>query len=350
MEVSILKVAGLLNGRIDREGDVLLHGFAGIEEADEGQLTFLANPAYENHLYTTRASAVLVADGFTPGGPLPNGTRLIHVEDPYAAMARLMQEFGTPSTSTREDARIHPSAIVDETAVIGNGVQIGPLCHVGKGSRIGHGCRLLPGSMVGSDVTLGPQCTLGMRSTVGDKCILGMGCILQTGAIIGADGFGFAPTEEGYEKIPQMGNVVIGEGCEIGAGTTIDRATLGSTVLGDGVKLDNLIQVAHNVRIGAHTVIAAQTGIAGSTEIGAHCMIGGQVGINGHIRIADRTRIAAKSGITASITTEGQVLQGNPALPIQKHRAMQLALRKLAREFSHREAGDRLKATAGEGR
>ncbi len=350
MEVSIHTVAGLLNGRIDREGDVLIHGFAGIEDANPGQLTFLANPAYENHLYTTRASAVLVSDAFTPSSPLPQGIRLIRVEDPYSAMARLMQEFGTPASTPQEDTRIHPSAIVHETASIGKGVQIEAFCHVGQGSQIGDGCRLLPGSMIGSNVSMGTRCTLGMRSIIGNHCVLGDGCILQAGANIGADGFGFAPTDEGYEKIPQLGNVVIGNGCEIGAGTTIDRATLGSTVLGDGVKLDNLIQVAHNVRIGSNTVIAAQTGIAGSTEIGEHCMIGGQVGINGHIRIAGHTRIAAKSGITASITTEGQVLQGNPALPIRKHRIMQLALRKLAREFSQKKAGDPLRAAAAEDR
>ncbi len=173
-----------------------------------------------------------------------------------------------------------------------------------------------------------------MRSVIGDKCTVGDQCILQIGATIGADGFGFAPTDAGFEKIPQLGNVTIAAGCEIGANTTIDRATLGSTILDEGVKLDNLIQVAHNVRIGKHTVIAAQTGIAGSTEIGAHCMIGGQVGINGHIKISDGTKVAAKSGITASITTPHQVLQGNPAQPIRKHQLMQLALRKLANEFT----------------
>ena len=209
---------------------------------------------------------------------------------------------------------------------------------------LGKGVVLKAGSVVGEQCSVGAHSILGMRSVLGDGCILGEGCILQIGAIIGADGFGFAPTESGYEKIPQVGNVTIGDGAEIGAGTTIDRATMGSTIIGKGVKLDNLIQVAHNVRIGDHTVIAAQTGIAGSTEIGAHCMIGGQVGINGHIKIADHTRIAAKSGITASITTPNQVLQGNPALPIRKHQEMQLALRKLAREFNRKSTSSRVGA------
>jgi len=349
MEVSILEVADLLNGRVEGAPEGMLSGFAGIEEAGSGQLTFLANPAYEGHLYTTRASAVLVASDFSPASPLGAGTHLIRVEDPYAAMAKLMQAYGGAEES-QEEQHIHPSAVVAASAVIGQGVSIGPLCHVGENSHIEAGSVLQAGCLIGSDVRIGERCRLGMRSTVGDGCIMGADCVLQTGATIGADGFGFAPTEAGYEKIPQLGNVVIGRGCEIGAGTTIDRATLGSTVLGEGVKLDNLIQVAHNVRIGDHTVIAAQTGIAGSTEIGARCMIGGQVGINGHIRIADDTKIAAKSGITASVTSAGQVLQGNPALPIAKHQQIQLALRKLAREFTRNNDRQRTGAAAAENR
>lgn len=345
MEVSIAEVAELLNGRCDGGQHGVLSGFAGIEEANEGDLTFLANPAYELHIYSTRASAVLVSEQFEPNAPLQAGTSLIRVEDPYAAMAKLMQRFGTDTErTTSEDRRIHPSAVVADSASIGEGVSIGPLCHVGEGSMLGKGVVLKAGSVVGEQCSVGAHSILGMRSVLGDGCILGEGCILQIGAIIGADGFGFAPTESGYEKIPQVGNVTIGDGAEIGAGTTIDRATMGSTIIGKGVKLDNLIQVAHNVRIGDHTVIAAQTGIAGSTEIGAHCMIGGQVGINGHIKIADHTRIAAKSGITASITTPNQVLQGNPALPIRKHQEMQLALRKLAREFNRKSTSSRVGA------
>ncbi len=340
MEVSIAEIAELLNGRCDGAQNGVLSGFSGIQEAAEGDLTFLANPAYELHLYSTRASAVLVSDQFKPTAPLREGTQLIRVDDPYAAMAKLMQRFGVDAPAQPGvETHIHPSAVIDESANIAPGVTIGPLCSVGKDSVIATGATLKAGSAVGEHCRIGANSILGMRSVLGDRCILGEGCILQTGAIIGSDGFGFAPTDSGYEKIPQMGNVVVGTRCEIGAGTTIDRATLGSTVIGDGVKLDNLIQVAHNVRIGNHTVIAAQTGIAGSTEIGAHCMIGGQVGINGHIKIADHTRIAAKSGITASITTPNQVLQGNPALPIRKHQQMQLALRKLAREFNRSASG-----------
>lgn len=351
MEISIAEVVNLLDGATDANPEQMLHGFAGIEDAQQGQMTFLANPAYEQHIYMTRASAVLVSRNFEPSSPLNEGTHLIRVEDPYAAMAILMQaqqeaqaKVESPTTS------IHPSAVIADSATIGKGVHIGPLCHVGENSVIAEGCRLQPGSFVGDDCILGAGTIMGVHSVLGNGCSTGAHCILQTGAIIGSDGFGFAPTHDGYEKIPQVGNVTLGEGCEIGAGTTIDRATMGTTVIGAGVKLDNLIQIAHNVRIGDHTVIAAQTGIAGSTEIGAHCMIGGQVGINGHIKIADHTRIAAKSGITASITTPGQVLQGNPALPIRKHQEMQLALRKLAREFNaRRDSGKRAEPSMASG-
>ncbi|MCH1582043.1 MAG: UDP-3-O-(3-hydroxymyristoyl)glucosamine N-acyltransferase [Flavobacteriales bacterium] len=339
MEVTTLDVAHLLDGLMEDVPAQKLSGFSGIEDAAVGDLTFLANPSYEAHLYTTNATAVLVSKGFVPTAPLKAGTQLIRVDDPYAAMAKLMQAYGNQEAAQPQETFIHPSAVVAETAQIEAGVHIGPLCTVGANSQLGAGTRMLAGSMVGKGCHIGKAVTLGMRSVVADQCTIGDHCTLQIGAIIGADGFGFAPTDEGYEKIPQLGTVTLGPGCEIGAGTTIDRATLGETVLGKGVKLDNLIQVAHNVRIGDHTVIAAQTGIAGSTSIGAHCMIGGQVGINGHIQIADGTKIAAKSGITASIKATGQVMQGNPAQPIKQHQRMQLALRKLAKEFTRNSQG-----------
>lgn len=335
MEVSILEVTHLLNGKTDKVPAGKLSGFSGIEDAGEGDLTFLANPSYEGHIYTTRASAVLVSEDFVPSAPLLSGLCLIRVEDPYAAMAKLMQEFGrAEGKRPRVEPEVHPSAVLAQGVELGAGVVIGPLCSVGENTRIGEGTLMQAGSIVGAQCDIGADCRIGIKAIVGNDCRLGNRCTLQSGAIIGADGFGFAPTDNGYEKIPQMGNVILGDDCEIGAGTTIDRATLGSTELGNGVKLDNLIQIAHNVRIGDHTVIAAQTGVAGSTSIGAHCMIGGQVGINGHIKIADRSRIAAKSGISASITTPGQVLQGNPAQPIRQHQQMQLALRKLAKAFN----------------
>ncbi len=334
MEVTTLDVANLLDGQLDDVPTQALSGFAGIEDASKGDLTFLANLAYEGHLYTTGATAVLVSKEFVPSAPVQPGTCLIRVEDPYAAMAKLMQAYGDEAALHTDRTQIHASAVVADSAVIGEGVTIGAHAYVGANSTVGNGTKMMVGAIVGDHCTVGEQVVLGVRSVVGDKCTIGDRCILQTGATIGADGFGFAPTESGFEKIPQLGNVTIAAGCEIGAGTTIDRATLGSTVLDEGVKLDNLIQVAHNVRIGKHTVIAAQTGIAGSTEIGAHCMIGGQVGINGHIKIARGTKIAAKSGITASITLPDQVFQGNPAQPIRKHQHMQLALRKLAKEFT----------------
>ena len=339
MEVTTLDVANLLDGQLDDVPNQSLSGFAGIEDAAKGDLTFLANLAYEGHLYTTGASAVLVSKEFVPSAPMQPGTCLIRVEDPYAAMAKLMQAYGTSAGEQPGPTQVHSSAVVEDSAEIGDGVIIGAHCYVGAHSKVGNGTKMMTGSIVGDHCTVGAEVLLGVHSVIGNKCTVGDKCILQTGATIGADGFGFAPTDSGFEKIPQLGNVTIAAGCEIGAGTTIDRATLGSTILDEGVKLDNLIQVAHNVRIGKHTVIAAQTGIAGSTEIGAHCMIGGQVGINGHIKIADGTKVAAKSGITASITDPHQVLQGNPAQPIRKHQHMQLAIRKLAKEFTRHGKG-----------
>lgn len=338
MEVHIQEVAALLEGRIEGECNGTLTGFAGIEEASSGQLTFLSNPSYEPFLYETVASAVLVSEELELTRPIQQGTALIRVADPYAAMAKLMQAFHPGAPAENASTEIHPSAVVHDSATLGAGVHIGPLCHVGAGAVLGDGTRLEAGSLVADNVHVGARCIVGMRSILGKDCRIGNDCTLQAGVIIGADGFGFAPTAEGYEKVPQIGNVILGDGCEIGAGTTIDRATLGSTLLGDGVKLDNLIQVAHNVTIGDHTVIAAQTGIAGSTTIGSDCMIGGQVGINGHIRIANGTKVAAKSGITASVTQEGQTLQGNPAVPIQQHRRVQVVLRQLVREFQSRTA------------
>ena len=339
MEATIQDVANLIDGRIEGAPNQVLHGFAGIEEAKEGQLTFLANPAYEPHLYTTKASAVLIAAQHQLTAPLCEGTSLIRVNDPYAAMAKLMQTFASDGRDEEKlENDIHPTAVVHPTATLGQGITLSALCFVGEGAVIGDRVHLAPGAMVDENSEIGANCALGIRSVVGKSCILGARCILQVGATIGADGFGFAPTGKGYEKVPQLGNVVLGDNCEIGAGTSIDRATLGSTVLGQGVKLDNLIQVGHNVQIGDHTVIAAQTGIAGSTSIGSHCMIGGQVGINGHIHVASGTKVAAKSGISASVNRENQVLQGNPAQPIRQHQRIQLALRRLAREFDSKKS------------
>lgn len=333
MEVNIDDVVALLGGRIEGASDIALTGFAGIEDAGLGELTFLANPAYEAQLYKTTASAVLVSESLKLSGPVNSGTTLIRVDDPYAAMAKLMQAFSPKSGDRDPKLLVDPTAVIHRGAKIGTGVKVGALSHIGAGAVIDKNSTIEAGVIVGQQAKLGEGCQIGPRSIIGRDCILGNGCILQAGAIVGADGFGFAPTDSGYEKIPQLGNVILGDDCEVGAGTTIDRATLGSTVLGKGVKLDNLIQVAHNVRIGDHTVIAAQTGIAGSTTIGERCMIGGQVGINGHIHIADGSKIAAKSGITASVIKPNQTLQGNPARPIKEHQRTQLALRNIIRNF-----------------
>lgn len=311
-------------------GAAMLHRVGRIESAGVGELTFLANPDYEGFIYTTGATAAIVGEDFRPSRPLPVGLTLIRVPDPYAAFGRIL-ELAEPAPN--RPPGIHPTAVIDPTARIGSGCAIGPHAVVEAGATVGDGADLRAHTYIGCDAHVGARTVLHVGVHIGDRCEVGADCILQPHAVIGADGFGFAPQADGaYRKVPQTGNVIVGDRCEIGAATTIDRATLGSTRIGNGVKLDNQIQVGHNVTIGDHTVIAAQTGIAGSTTIGARCMIGGQVGIAGHIRIADGVRIGAQSGISASLLKPDTDHQGTPSLPIDKYQTQQLHLRALLRE------------------
>ena len=330
MQRTAAELAELLEGTIEGDGAAAVNQLSKIEEGVKGGVTFLANMAYEGHLYTTGASVAVVARDFNPAQRLPDQLTLIRVADPYAAFGRLLELVQEESD---REVGIHPSAVIDDSAELGAGCSIGPFVVVEAGSRIGTGTELRAHAHIGRNVRIGERCVIHAGAHVLDRCVIGRECVLHPRAVIGSDGFGFAPQEDDtYKKVPQTGIVIVGDFCEIGAGTTIDRATLGATRLGDGVKLDNLIQIGHNVTIGAHTVIAAQTGIAGSTHIGSHCMIGGQVGIAGHLRIADGVRIAAQTGIAASITRENAIYQGTPALPIKDFQKQQLTLRKTTRE------------------
>jgi UDP-3-O-[3-hydroxymyristoyl] glucosamine N-acyltransferase len=330
MQRTAAELAEFLGGTLEGNGDVKVHALTKIEEGVTGGLTFLANLDYEGYIYTTQASVAIVGKSFQPSQDLPSHLSIIRVNEPYAAFGRLLELV---SNLEERPLGIHPSAIVDPGAVIGENCRIAAFVVIEAGARIGSGCDIRSHSYIGRNASVGEDCTLHASTQIMDGCIVGKSCILHPRVIIGSDGFGFAPqNDSSYRKVPQTGNVIVGDHCEIGAGTTIDRATLGSTRLEEGVKLDNLIQVAHNVTIGAHTVIAAQTGIAGSTHIGAHCLIGGQVGIAGHIRIADGVRIAAQSGVSASITREDGTYQGTPAMPIKDFQKQQLALRKVTRE------------------
>ena len=291
MEFTAKQIADFIGGRVEGNEQATVHTFAKIEEGKEGAITFLSNPKYTQYIYETKASIVLVNNDLQLEKPV--SATLIRVENAYECVAKLMQMY---AAALPKKTGVDPLAFVAASAQIGKDVYIGPFTYVGEGVKIGDGTRIFPnvtiydGSQIGSNVTI------------------------HAGAVIGADGFGFAPNQEGYEKIPQLGIVIIEDDVEIGANTCVDRSTMGHTVIHKGVKLDNLIQVAHNCEIGENTVMSAQVGMAGSTKIGAWCMVGGQAGFSGHIRIADKTFIGAQSGVISNTKGNGEQLIGAPAI------------------------------------
>ena len=288
-----------------------MHSVAKIEEAGEGDLSFIANPKYEEYLYTTKASILIVNEELQVAGEV--SATLIRCADAYSGFASLMQLYHQMMSQTGKRG-IEQPAHVAESAVLGKDVYIGAFSYVGENVQLGDGVQIYPGSYIGDRVVIGEGSRIFPGVKIYDDCKLGKKVIVHSGTVIGADGFGFAPQGDGsYKKIPQIGHVIIEDMVEIGSNTTIDRATMGTTIIRTGVKLDNLIQIAHNVEIGEHTVIAAQTGISGSTKVGKGCMIGGQVGMVGHIQIADGTRINAQSGLSKSVETPNTVLNGAPA-------------------------------------
>lgn len=312
---------------MDGDRDASAHDLSTIENGQPNTLTFLANPSYTPHIYTTQASVAIVSKDFAPEKALPKTLTLVKVDDPRLAFSKLMEAY---AQMLRKPAGIHATAVVEDGAQIDSTASIGAFVVVESGAKIGAETQVGAHCFIGADSTVGARCTLHESVHVGARCMVGNDCMLQPGAILGADGFGFAPDAENeYQKVVHLGNVILEDHVEIGASTTIDRGTLGSTIIRKGVKLDNLIQVAHNVEIGENTVIAAQTGIAGSAKIGKNCMIGGQVGIVGHITIADEVKIAAQSGIGGSIKTKGQIVQGSPALPIGDFKRSYVHFRKL---------------------
>jgi len=327
MEFSASQIADLLGGEIEGSNDVLVSSLAKIEEGVPGALTFLANPKYASFIYSTKASIAIVNRDFVPEDQLPATLTLIKVDNAYACFAKLLEFYDSrkhsrtgqdKSATVEEGAEVHADAYLGANVVIASGASVGKSakiyanCFIGQNAKIGSGTIIYPGVIIY------------------DECVIGDNCVIHSGVIIGGDGFGFSPKNSTeYQKVPQIGNVILEDDVEIGANTTIDRATIGSTRICRGVKLDNLIQVAHNVEIGDHTVIAAQTGIAGSTKIGKNCMIGGQVGIVGHIQIADEVKIAAQSGIGSSIPVVGTIVQGSPAFDIGDYKRSYVGFRKL---------------------
>ncbi len=308
MKFTAAQIAGILEGTVDGNPEAEVSKLAKIEEGIEGSLTFLANPKYLAHIYTTQASITIVNNDFKPEQSI--NTTLIRVEDAYKAFSTLLEYYNKVKLNK---TGIENPCFIAESASYGDNIYVGAFSYIGENVRIGNNVKIYPNVYVGDNVEIGDDCVFFAGAKVYSESVIGKNVYIHSGAIVGADGFGFTPNEKGeYSKVPQTGNVIIEDNVDIGAGTTIDRATLGSTVIRKGVKLDNQIQIAHNVEIGAHTAIAAQTGIAGSSKIGKNCLIGGQVGVAGHIIIGDRVRIQAQSGIGRNIKDD-EVLQGSPS-------------------------------------
>ena len=309
MNSTAREIAQKLDGSVEGDGEVLVTTLAKIEDAPKGSLSFLAHEKYTPFLSNTDASVVLIKKGFDL--TTPTKATLIRVANPYTAFTSLLVEVAKKKEKSFKG--IHKTALVDPSATISDDVYIGPFVSIGANTVVHHGVQLHSYCSIGSDVEIGANSTIYERVSVLDECKIGARCIIHPGTVIGCDGFGFASQKEGTQmKIPQLGNVIVKDDVEIGANTTIDRATLGATLIHEGVKLDNLVQIAHNVEIGPHTVVAAQTGIAGSTKIGARCVIGGQVGIIGHLVLGDDIQIQGQTGVISNIPN-GKIIQGTPA-------------------------------------
>lgn len=327
MEITARDLAAAAGGTIDGNPDVMISGFAKIEEAKQGDVTFIANPKYAHFINQTKASAVIVSRDFMPDGDY--SATLIRVDDPYSTLAELLRIV--------ESMKPQPEG-VEQPCFISAGVELPEKCYVGafsyigKGVRLGRNVKIYPQAYVGDGAVIGDDTVIRAGVKIYEGCRIGSRCIIHSGAVIGADGFGFAPKDGHYEKIPQTGIVVIEDDVEIGANTTVDRATFGQTTVGRGTKLDNLIQVAHNVTIGEDNVFAAQTGIAGSTKIGNHNMVGGQCGFAGHITVGDNNEFGAQSGIPHSIGDKNRLI-GYPAVDIRQFAKTQVYLRRLDQLF-----------------
>ncbi len=309
MKFTAQQIAGILEGDIIGDTEVEVSKLSKIEEGTEGSLTFLANPKYKSYIYSTEASITIVNKSFEPEQPL--STTLIKVDDAYKAFSKLLEYYNQIKLNKHG---IEQPSYISESATVGEDIYIGAFSYLGDNVVIGDNVKIFPNSYVGDNVNIGHNTVVFAGVKIYSECIIGKDCVINSGAIIGADGFGFAPNEKGeYHKVPQIGNVIIEDYVDVGAATTIDRATLGSTIIRRGVKLDNQIQIAHNVEVGKNTVIAAQTGIAGSTKIGENCQIGGQVGIAGHISVGNNVKIQAQSGIGRNIK-DNEAIQGSPAL------------------------------------
>lgn len=325
MKITAKEIAELVHGTVEGNPETEVNQVSKIEEGKPGTLSFLANPQYKHYLYTTESSIILINKEFKLEKPV--STTLIRVDDAYSCLAKLLALY---ESSKPQKQGIHPSVVIGKDVNQGQGIYIGANTCIGENCQLGENVKIYPNCCIGDNVSIGDNTTLNPGVIIYDNCQIGVACMIHAGTIIGSDGFGFAPSaENNYEKVPQIGNVIIEDHVEIGANTTIDRATMGSTIIRKGVKLDNLIQIAHNVEVGENTVIAAQTGIAGSTKIGKNCMLAGQVGVTGHVTIADNTKVAAQTGIASSIKKPDTVLQGSPAYELSLYQRSYVMFRKL---------------------
>lgn len=323
MEFTAEQIANVIGGRVEGNKDAKVHTFAKIEEGTEGAISFLSNPKYTHYLYNTKSSIVIVNEDLELEKDVD--ATLIRVKNAYESIAKLLQIY---EASKPKKTGVAPQAYIAPSAKLGNNCYVGPFAYVGEGAEIGDGCQIYPHAVIGDNVKVGTNCIFYPNTTIYQGCEIGNNVTIHAGSVIGADGFGFAPGADGYDKIPQIGIVVIEDNVEIGANTCVDRSTMGATVIHKGVKLDNLVQVAHNVEIGENTVMSAQVGIAGSTKVGSWCMFGGQVGLAGHITIGDKTFLGAQSGVPGSLKG-GEELIGTPPMNPRAYFKSQAIFRRL---------------------
>jgi UDP-3-O-[3-hydroxymyristoyl] glucosamine N-acyltransferase len=326
MEFSAEQIAGILGGIVEGNPQATVNGLAKIEEGQPGALSFLSNPKYEEYIYVTLSSICIVNKTFTPIKDIPNTLTLIKVDDAYACFAKLLEVYSQMSKKT---PKIENPSFISDTASVGEGLYLGAFAYIGENAKIGNNVSIYPNAYIGDNVEIGDGSIIHPGASIYTDCKIGKNCIIHAGVIIGADGFGFVPDANGeYQKVPQIGNVILEDNVEVGSNSTIDRATMGSTIIRKGVKIDNLCQIAHNVEIGKNTAMAAQVGIAGSAKIGENVMIGGQAGISGHLFIADGAKIVAQSGIPSSVK-KADTLMGSPGIPLEDFKKSYYGFRKL---------------------
>ncbi len=326
MEFSASQIAAILNGEIIGSSSAIVTDLAKIEEGKEGTLSFLSNPKYEEFIYTTKSSICIVNKDFIPVKPLPLSLTLIKVENSYTCFAQLLELY---DNLNKKEAKIEQPSFIDNSAVIGTDLYLGAFAYIGKNVEIGNKVVIYPNVYLGDNVKIGSNTVLHPGVSIYFGCKIGENCIIHAGTVVGSDGFGFAPNSEGvFQKIPQIGNVIIENNVEIGSNCAIDRATMGSTFIREGVKIDNLCQIAHNVEIGENSALAALVAVAGSAKIGKRVMIGGQAAINGHLSIADDTKIVGQSGVVKTVK-EAVTLMGTPAIPLNDFKKSSVGFRKL---------------------